>query len=154
MKLIDLAFSSVDPLAGESLTAELPVTDLSGKTAVVIGRSILVGKPVAAMLLDRNATVTIAHSRTPNLAEVVKAADIVIAAVGRPLMVKASWVKPGAIVIDVGINRVESGALVGDVDYGEVFPLTAAITPVPGGVGPMTVAMLMYNTLQAYKAAK
>jgi methylenetetrahydrofolate dehydrogenase (NADP+) / methenyltetrahydrofolate cyclohydrolase len=152
MKLIDLAFSNHDPSDGTSLSAELPEVDLSGKSAVVIGRSILVGKPVAAMLLDRNATVTIAHSRTTNLAEVVKSADIVVAAVGRPLMVKGDWIKPGAVVIDVGINRVESGALVGDVDYEEAAKRASAITPVPGGVGPMTVAMLMYNTLQAYKS--
>jgi len=130
--------------------------DLSGKSAIVIGRSILVGKPVAALLLAANATVTIAHSRTKDLAQVCARADIVVAAVGRPKMVKRDWVKPGATVIDVGINRIpapERGEgktrLVGDVDYDEVAPIAGAITPVPGGVGPMTIAMLMANTLRA-----
>jgi len=128
--------------------------DLTGKTAVVIGRSILVGKPMAQLLLAENCTVTIAHSRTKDLASVVHQADIVVAAVGRPEMVKGDWIKPGATVIDVGINRVpaaEEGKtkLVGDVATAEAIAHAAAITPVPGGVGPMTIAVLMRNTLYA-----
>lgn len=130
--------------------------DVSGKDAVVIGRSILVGKPVAQLLLAANCTVTIAHSRTRNLADVVRRADIVVAAVGRPEMVKADWIKPGACVIDVGINRVDAGEgktrLVGDVDYAGVSAIAGSITPVPGGVGPMTIACLLHNTLQAARA--
>jgi len=127
---------------------------LSGKDAVVIGRSILVGKPMAQLLLAESCTVTIAHSRTQNLPDVVRRADIVVAAVGRPEMVKGDWIKPGATVIDVGINRVptaEEGKtrLVGDVDYEDVLPVAGAITPVPGGVGPMTIAVLLRNTLVA-----
>ena len=128
--------------------------DPSGKNAVVVGRSILVGKPMALMLLEANATVTVAHSRTQNLADVVAAADIIVAAVGRPEMITADMVKPGAVVIDVGINRVGDGAggykLVGDVAFEEVFEKAAWITPVPGGIGPMTVAMLLKNTVEAY----
>ncbi|WP_434733468.1 bifunctional methylenetetrahydrofolate dehydrogenase/methenyltetrahydrofolate cyclohydrolase FolD [Rhizobium sp. YTUHZ044] len=130
--------------------------DLSGLNAVVIGRSNLFGKPMAQLLLNANATVTIAHSRTKNLAEVCRNADILVAAVGRPEMVKADWVKPGATVIDVGINRVpapEKGEgktrLVGDVAFREVSEVAGTITPVPGGVGPMTIAMLMANTVIA-----
>ena len=127
---------------------------LSGLDAVVIGRSILVGKPMAQLLLSENCTVTIAHSRTRNLPEVVRRADIVVAAVGRQEMVKADWVKPGATVIDVGINRIpaaEDGKtrLVGDVDYAGVSQVAGAITPVPGGVGPMTIAVLLRNTIVA-----
>ena len=127
---------------------------LSGKDAVVIGRSILVGKPMAQLLLGESCTVTIAHSRTQNLPDVVRRADIVVAAVGRPEMVKADWIKPGATVIDVGINRVpaaEEGKtrLVGDVDYAGASAVAGAITPVPGGVGPMTIAVLLRNTLVA-----
>ncbi|ABC93851.1 methylenetetrahydrofolate dehydrogenase/cyclohydrolase protein (plasmid) [Rhizobium etli CFN 42] len=135
--------------------------DLSGLNAVVIGRSNLFGKPMAQLLLNANATVTIAHSRTKNLAEVCRNADILVAAVGRPEMVKADWVKPGATVIDVGINRVpapEKGEgktrLVGDVAFREVSEIAGTITPVPGGVGPMTIAMLMANTvIAAHRAA-
>ncbi|CAK06237.1 MULTISPECIES: bifunctional methylenetetrahydrofolate dehydrogenase/methenyltetrahydrofolate cyclohydrolase FolD [Rhizobium] len=130
--------------------------DLSGLNAVVIGRSNLFGKPMAQLLLNANATVTIAHSRTKNLAEVCRNADILVAAVGRPEMVRADWVKPGATVIDVGINRVaapETGEgktrLVGDVAFEEVSAVASTITPVPGGVGPMTIAMLMANTVIA-----
>jgi methylenetetrahydrofolate dehydrogenase (NADP+)/methenyltetrahydrofolate cyclohydrolase len=134
--------------------------DLSGKNAVVIGRSNIVGKPMAALLIQANATVTITHSRTKDLPQVVRGADIVIAAVGRPDMVKASWIKPGAVVIDVGINRVEKiidgeakMGLTGDVDYEDVRTVAAAITPVPGGVGPMTISMLMANTLRSARLA-
>jgi len=127
--------------------------DLSGMAAVVIGRSILVGKPMAQLLLGENCTVTVAHSRTRDLPGVVRQADIVVAAVGRREMVKAEWVKPGATVIDVGINRVAADGgktrLVGDVDYAGVAAVAGAITPVPGGVGPMTIAVLLRNTLVA-----
>jgi methylenetetrahydrofolate dehydrogenase (NADP+) / methenyltetrahydrofolate cyclohydrolase len=127
--------------------------DLSGKNAVVIGRSNIVGKPMAQLLLQQSCTVTIAHSRTRNLADVVRQADIVVAAVGRPEMVKGDWIKPGATVIDVGINRIASDAgktrLVGDVAYDEAAEVAGAITPVPGGVGPMTIAVLLRNTLVA-----
>ena len=131
-------------------------SDLSGKSAVVVGRSNIVGKPMASLLLAANATVTVTHSRTNDLAGVVREADIVVAAVGRPNMVKGDWIKPGAVVIDVGINRVEvevdgelKSKLTGDVDYNEVESVAAAVTPVPGGVGPMTIVMLMSNTLRA-----
>jgi methylenetetrahydrofolate dehydrogenase (NADP+)/methenyltetrahydrofolate cyclohydrolase len=129
--------------------------DLSGLEAVVIGRSNIVGKPMAQLLTDANATVTIAHSRTKNLPEVVRRADIVVAAVGRPEMVRGDWIKPGATVIDVGINRLppepgkEKGRLVGDVAFAEAREVAGAITPVPGGVGPMTIAVLLRNTLVA-----
>ncbi len=128
--------------------------DLSGKQAVVIGRSNIVGKPMAALLLQANCTVTIVHSRTKNIESICSQADIVVAAIGRPEMVKASWIKPGATVIDVGINAIERDGkrkLVGDVDFADVEPVASAITPVPGGVGPMTIACLMKNTLQAAK---
>lgn len=122
---------------------------IDGKEVVVVGRSNIVGKPVAMLLLEKNATVTICHSHTKNLAEVIKRADILVAAVGRPKMVTADMVKPGAIVIDVGINRMEDGKLCGDVDFDGVSQISSYITPVPGGVGPMTIAMLLENTLQA-----
>ncbi len=129
--------------------------DLSGLDAVVIGRSILVGKPMAQLLLAENCTVTVAHSRTRDLPAVVRRADIVVAAVGRPEMVRGDWIKPGATVIDVGINRLppepgkDKGRLVGDVAYAEAAQVAGAITPVPGGVGPMTIAVLLRNTLVA-----
>ncbi|MEL6239149.1 MAG: bifunctional methylenetetrahydrofolate dehydrogenase/methenyltetrahydrofolate cyclohydrolase FolD [Pseudomonadota bacterium] len=129
--------------------------DLSGLEAVVIGRSNIVGKPMAQLLLDANATVTVAHSRTRDLKAVVSRADIVVAALGRPEMVGKDWLKPGATVIDVGINRLppapgsEKGKLVGDVAYGEASEVAGAITPVPGGVGPMTIATLLRNTVVA-----
>ena len=132
--------------------------DLSGLDAVVIGRSNIVGKPMAQLLVDANATVTIAHSRTRNLPEIVRRADIVVAAVGRPEMVRGDWIKPGATVIDVGINRLppepgsERGRLVGDVAFAESRHVAGAITPVPGGVGPMTIAVLLRNTLVAAHA--
>jgi methylenetetrahydrofolate dehydrogenase (NADP+) / methenyltetrahydrofolate cyclohydrolase len=149
MKLIDLALSKYDA-AGEVNPEQIPVADLTGKKAVVIGRSILVGKPVALLLLERNATVTMAHSKTKDLAAVVKEADIVVAAVGVAHLVKREWVKPGAIVIDVGMNRLPTGELTGDVDFKGVSEVCGAITPVPGGVGPMTVTMLIYNTLKGF----
>lgn len=127
---------------------------LSGLEAVVIGRSELVGRPVAQLLLQADCTVTIAHSRTRDLPAVVKRADIVVAAVGRPRMVKGDWIKPGATVIDVGINRMPDGKLAGDVDYAQAAEIAGAITPVPGGVGPMTIACLLRNTLTAYRARR
>ena len=130
---------------------------LDGLEAVVIGRSNIVGKPVAQLLLAENCTVTVAHSRTKDLPGVVRRADLVIAAVGRPEMVKGDWLKPGATVIDVGINRIErdgKGKLVGDCDYASCEKVAGAITPVPGGVGPMTIACLLYNTVKAACAAR
>lgn len=130
--------------------------DLSGLNAVIIGRSNIVGKPMASLLLQANATVTICHSRTSDLPDVVRQADIVVAAVGRANMVKGDWLKPGAVVIDVGINRIEveedgetKSKLTGDVDYESACEVASAVTPVPGGVGPMTITMLMFNTLRA-----
>ncbi len=141
------------------MAAEALGVKLSGAEAVVVGRSNLVGKPIAQLLLGRNATVTIAHSRTRDLAATVARADVVIAAVGRPEMIRGAWIKPGAIVIDVGINRMAGEGLnasgmpktklVGDVAFAEAIERAGAITPVPGGVGPMTIAMLMENTLRA-----
>ena len=132
--------------------------ELSGKNAVVVGRSNIVGKPMAQLLLKESCTVTIAHSRTKNIEEVCKKADIIVAAVGRPRMIKENWVKKDAIVIDVGINRIEvdidgeiKNRLVGDVDFNAVSKNAAAITPVPGGVGPMTIACLLRNTMIAFK---
>lgn len=123
--------------------------DLEGKSALVIGRSNIVGKPMAQLLLDANATVTIAHSRTKNLAELARQADILVVAIGRGHFVTKEFVKPGAVVIDVGMNRDENGKLIGDVNYEEVSELASHITPVPGGVGPMTITMLMEQTYEA-----
>jgi methylenetetrahydrofolate dehydrogenase (NADP+) / methenyltetrahydrofolate cyclohydrolase len=131
--------------------------DLSGLNAVVIGRSNIVGKPVAQLLLAENCTVTIAHSRSKDLASIVRGADLVIAAVGRPEMVKGDWIKPGACVIDVGINRIErdgKNKLVGDCDFASCEAVAGSITPVPGGVGPMTIACLLHNTVKAAAAIK
>ena len=125
--------------------------EIAGKRAVVIGRSNIVGLPVAKLLLDANATVTIAHSRTRNLPEVTREADILVVAIGRPRFVTADMVRPGAVVIDVGVNRDPgTGKLCGDVDYAAVEPLASVITPVPGGVGPMTIACLMENTVECF----
>ena len=147
------------PLGCMMLITDQLGPDLSGKEAIVIGRSNIVGKPMAQLLLAANATVTIAHSRTRDLSQRVRHADIVVAAVGRPEMVKGEWVKEGAIVIDVGINRIDASErgpgktrLVGDVDFASVAGHAAAITPVPGGVGPMTIACLLRNTLVAAHA--
>lgn len=128
--------------------------DLTGLNAVVIGRSLLFGKPMAQLLIAENCTVTTAHSKTKDLPALCRTADILVAAVGRAKMVKGDWVKPGAIVIDVGINRMDDGKLCGDVDYAQASNAAEAITPVPGGVGPMTIACLMQNTLKAAKAGK
>ncbi len=127
--------------------------DLAGKSVVVVGRSNIVGKPVALMCLQQHATVTICHSRTKNLADVVRSADVVIAAVGVPEMIKGDWIKEGAVVIDVGVNRVGEKKLVGDVEYAAAAERASAITPVPGGVGPMTITMLLYNTVESAKKA-
>jgi methylenetetrahydrofolate dehydrogenase (NADP+)/methenyltetrahydrofolate cyclohydrolase len=127
---------------------------LRGARAIVLGRSQIVGRPMAQLLLAADCTVTIAHSRTDNLPEECRRADIVVAAVGRPEMVRGGWVKPGAVVMDVGINRLPDGRLVGDVAFAEVAPHAAAITPVPGGVGPMTIACLLENTLEAALARR
>ncbi len=123
--------------------------DLTGLRAVVIGRSVIVGKPMAQLLLNANCTVTTAHSKTRDLPALCRSADIVVAAIGKPKTVKADWIKDGAIVIDVGINRLEDGKLCGDVDFEACFDKCAAITPVPKGVGPMTIAMLLENTVEA-----
>lgn len=128
--------------------------ELAGKNVVVVGRSNIVGKPVAMMCLQQHATVTICHSRTRNLADVVRSADVVIAAVGVPEMIKGDWIKEGAIVIDVGVNRVGEKKLVGDVEYAAAAERAAAITPVPGGVGPMTITMLLYNTVASAKQSR
>jgi methylenetetrahydrofolate dehydrogenase (NADP+)/methenyltetrahydrofolate cyclohydrolase len=158
---IDTAFVPCTPAGSMLLIERVRGKDLSGLNAVVVGRSNIVGKPMANLLLAANCTVTIAHSRTRDLPALARTADILVAAVGRPEMIGGDWVKPGATVIDVGINRIpapEKGEgksrLVGDVDYDEAVRVAGAITPVPGGVGPMTIAMLMANTVaSAYLAA-
>ncbi len=136
---------------GSLILIKSVISDLSGLHAVVIGRSLLFGKPMAQLLLKENCTVTMAHSRTKNLKEICQQADILVAAVGREKMVKADWVKDGACVIDVGINRMENGKLCGDVDFENAKDIAGAITPVPGGVGPMTIACLLANTVKAAK---
>lgn len=160
-----LAQKGRDPLfipctpAGTMYLIEKVMPKIEGKNAVVLGRSNIVGMPVALLLVRANATVTICHSRTKNLPEVIRQADILVAAVGKAEMVKGDWVKPGAVVIDVGINRVDDPTqkrgyrLVGDVDFEEVKEVAGVITPVPGGVGPMTIAMLLTNTLRAAELA-
>ncbi len=137
---------------GSQILIDRILPNLAGKHAVVIGRSNIVGKPMAQLLLQKNATVTIAHSKTADLQGLCRTADVLVAAVGRPLMVKGDWVKPGAVVIDVGINRIEvdgKGKLVGDVDFASAAEVAGFITPVPKGVGPMTIACLMLNTLDS-----
>ncbi|MFK4821406.1 bifunctional methylenetetrahydrofolate dehydrogenase/methenyltetrahydrofolate cyclohydrolase FolD [Ochrobactrum quorumnocens] len=153
---LDTAFVPCTPAGAMIMIERVHGRDLSGLNAVVIGRSNIVGKPMFNLLLAANATVTVAHSRTKDLPAIARTADILVAAVGRPQMVKGDWVKPGATVIDVGINRIpapEKGEgktrLVGDVDFADAEKVASAITPVPGGVGPMTIAMLMANTLTA-----
>ncbi|WP_149707963.1 bifunctional methylenetetrahydrofolate dehydrogenase/methenyltetrahydrofolate cyclohydrolase FolD [Campylobacter concisus] len=128
--------------------------EVAGLNAVVIGRSNIVGKPMANLLLNASATVTVTHSKTKNLKEICKNADLIVAAIGRPFFLKADMVKDGAVVVDVGINRLDDGRLVGDVDFDEVAPKCSYITPVPGGVGPMTIAMLLNNTILAAQAKK
>lgn len=144
----DFDFLPCTPAGVMELIKESGV-EISGKQCVVVGRSNIVGKPQSMLLLHKNGTVTICHSRTKNLAEVCRSADILVAAVGRPKFITANMVKDGAVVIDVGINRGEDGKLCGDVDFDEVAKIAGAITPVPGGVGPMTISMLMRNTLTA-----
>lgn len=146
-------FVPCTPLGVMRLFKEYDI-DLNGKNAVVIGRSNIVGKPMANLLLNANATVTITHSKTKNLQHFTKNADIIVAAIGKPKFLKADMVKDGAIVIDVGINRLDDGSLVGDVDFEEVKDKCQFITPVPGGVGPMTIAMLLNNTLISAKKRK
>ncbi len=146
----DYDFVPCTPAGIMELIAESNV-EIEGKTCVVIGRSNIVGKPMSMLLLHKNGTVTTCHSRTKNLKEVTRQADILVAAVGRANFVTADMVKPGAVVIDVGMNRLDDGKLVGDVDFEGVEKVAGAITPVPGGVGPMTIAMLMQNTLTAAK---
>ena len=162
-----LTFTNIGKLVAGDTSGHVPCTpqgslaliksvreDLNGLNAVVIGRSLLFGKPMASLLLSENCTVTTAHSRTQDLHSLCRSADIVIAAVGRPHMVKADWIKDDAIVIDVGINRLDTGKLCGDVDYDAIMQTGAAkaITPVPGGVGPMTIAYLLENTVRAAQA--
>lgn len=157
----DTAFVPCTPAGSMLLIERVLGKDLSGKTAVVVGRSNIVGKPMFNLLLAANATVTVAHSRTQNLEALCKTADILIAAVGRPQMIKGDWVKPGAVLIDVGINRIDApekgegkSRLVGDADFESCQNVAGAITPVPGGVGPMTIAMLMANAVtSAYRSA-
>ncbi len=154
----DKALIPCTPAGSVTLAKDALGDDLSGKHVVVVGRSNIVGKPAAQLFLAEHCTVTIAHSRTKDLPALIRTADIVVAAVGRPEMIKGDWIKPGAAVIDVGINRIDAPEkgegktkLVGDVDYAGAVEVAGAITPVPGGVGPMTIAMLMANTLKAAK---
>ena len=149
----DYDFVPCTPAGIMELIAESGV-EVEGKTCVVVGRSNIVGKPMSMLLLHKNGTVTTCHSRTKNLAEVCKTADILVAAVGKANFITADMVKPGAVVIDVGMNRLSDGKLVGDVDFENVEKIAGAITPVPGGVGPMTIAMLMRNTFTAAKNSK
>lgn len=151
LHLIDASYHL---LSGGNLEYLVPKKDLSGVNAVVVGRSILVGKPMALMLQERNATVTIAHSRTKNLAEVCRSADILVVAVGVRELITGDFIKPGSIVIDVGINRGDDGKLYGDVKFDEAKEIAGAITPVPGGVGPMTIQYLLENTLLAFEARR
>ncbi len=143
-------FVACTPKGCMRLLREIEV-DPAGMRAVVIGRSLLVGKPISLLLQNANATVTMCHSRTRDLADEVKRADIVVAAIGKPEMVKGSWVRDGAVVLDVGINRIATGKLVGDVEFAPAAERARAITPVPGGVGPMTIACLLENTVEAAK---
>ena len=152
--LLKKSFVPCTPL-GCYLMLKRSIPNLTGMHAVIIGRSNIVGKPMAQLLLEESCTVTIVHSKTKEIEAIARQADILVAAVGRPLMVKSDWIKPGAVVIDVGINRVENPddasktMLVGDVDYSDVISVASAITPVPGGVGPMTIACLLKNTVEA-----
>ena len=144
-------FVPCTPLGVMEILKEYSI-DVAGLNAVVIGRSNIVGKPMANLLLNASATVTVTHSKTKNLKEICKNADLIVAAIGKPFFLKADMVKDGAVVIDVGINRLDDGRLVGDVDFDEVAPKCSYITPVPGGVGPMTIAMLLNNTILAAQA--
>jgi methylenetetrahydrofolate dehydrogenase (NADP+) / methenyltetrahydrofolate cyclohydrolase len=146
-------FKPCTPNGCIKMLESIGMSDLRGKHAVVIGRSILVGKPMAMLLLNANATVTICHSGTANLAEVCKQADILVPAIGKPNFVTADMVKPGAVVLDVGINRLADGKLCGDADFAKVKEVASYITPVPGGVGPMTITMLLMNTIESAERA-
>ena len=146
-------FVPCTPLGVMEILKEYDI-EVAGLNAVVIGRSNIVGKPMANLLLNASATVTITHSKTKNLKEIFKNADLIVAAIGKPFFLKADMVKEGAVVVDVGINRLDDGRLVGDVDFEEVAPKCSYITPVPGGVGPMTIAMLLNNTILAAQAKK
>lgn len=147
------AFISCTPYGVVKMFEEYNI-ETEGKRAVILGRSNIVGKPMIQCMLNKNSTVTVCHSRTQNIGEVIKEADIVIAAIGKPNFVKADMVKDGAVVIDVGINRLEDGSITGDVDYENVAKKASYITPVPGGVGPMTIAMLLNNVVKAAKIEK
>lgn len=147
------AFSPCTPKGCMRLLREVGA-DLAGARAVVLGRSLLVGKPISLLLANANATVTMCHSRTRDLADEVRRADVVVAAVGRPELVRGEWIREGAVVIDVGINRTEAGKLIGDVEFAGAAARARAITPVPGGVGPMTVACLLENTIEAARARR
>ncbi len=144
-------FIPCTPKGCMAMLESIGLDDLSGMRAVVAGRSNLVGKPVALLLQNKNATVTTVHSRTKDIEKVCQEADILIAAIGKPKLIKSDWIKEGAVVIDVGINRMDNGKLCGDVDFDDVKDKVSAISPVPKGVGPMTVCMLLSNTLEAYK---
>lgn len=146
-------FVPCTPLGVMEILKEYDI-EVAGLNAVVIGRSNIVGKPMANLLLNASATVTVTHSKTKNLKEICKNADLIVAAIGKPFFLKADMVKEGAVVVDVGINRLDDGRLVGDVDFEEVAPKCSYITPVPGGVGPMTIAMLLNNTILAAQAKK
>jgi methylenetetrahydrofolate dehydrogenase (NADP+)/methenyltetrahydrofolate cyclohydrolase len=146
-------FKSCTPYGCMKMLESIGLTDLRGKHAVVLGRSILVGKPMALLLLNANATVTICHSGTTDLTALTRQADILVAAIGKPRFVTAEMVKPGAVVLDVGINRMPDGKLAGDVDFDAVRSVAGYITPVPGGVGPMTITMLLQNTLESAERA-
>ena len=146
-------FVPCTPLGVMEILKEYDI-EVAGLNAVVIGRSNIVGKPMANLLLNASATVTVTHSKTKNLKEICKNADLIVAAIGKPFFLKADMVKDGAVVVDVGINRLDDGRLVGDVDFDEVAPKCSYITPVPGGVGPMTIAMLLNNTILAAQAKK
>jgi methylenetetrahydrofolate dehydrogenase (NADP+)/methenyltetrahydrofolate cyclohydrolase len=146
-------FKSCTPYGCMKMLESIGLTDLRGKHAVVLGRSILVGKPMALLLLNANATVTICHSGTTDLTALTRQADILVAAIGKPRFVTAEMVKPGAVVLDVGINRMPDGKLAGDVDFEAVRQVAGYITPVPGGVGPMTITMLLQNTLESAERA-
>lgn len=150
MLLQEDTFISCTPKGIIRILESIGYDDLSGKRAVVIGRSNIVGKPVAQLLMNKNATVTVCHSRTENIKEITSQADILIASVGKARLVKKDWVKQGAVVIDVGINRDENNKMCGDVDFDDVLDKVSYITPVPKGVGPMTIAMLMENTVESY----
>lgn len=151
MMMQDPIFLPCTPKGIMHILKEIDMEDLSGKEAVVIGRSNIVGKPIAQLLLNAHATVTVCHSKTPNIQEVTKRADILVVAIGQSRKVTHEWIKPGAVVIDVGVNRDEHNKLSGDVDFNDVVDMVSYITPVPKGVGPMTIAMLLENTMESYK---